>query len=97
VIVEIEVLPQPMGTPDDPYRHVEAAIAEIEGAGVTFEVGALGTTYEASPDVAWTLARQVHDACLAAGARSVLTVVKLAQAVAGEEPTIAALTQKYRA
>lgn len=96
MIVEIEVLPQPLGTPNDPYRHVEAAIAEIEGAGVTFEVGALGTTYEASPDVAWNLARQVHEACLAAGARSVVTVIKLAQVSAGEEPTIAALTQKYR-
>jgi uncharacterized protein YqgV (UPF0045/DUF77 family) len=96
VIVEIEVLPQPAGTPDDPYRHVDAAIAEIEDAGVTFEVGALGTTYEASPDVGWALARRVHEACLAAGARSVVTVIKLAQAGSGEDPSIAGLTEKYR-
>lgn len=84
MIVEIEVLPSPPGTPDDPYRHVEAAIAEIQRAGVHYEVGALGTTYEGDPEAAWQLARRVHDACLIAGAASVVTIAKFASRVDGE-------------
>lgn len=79
MIVEIEVLPSPPGTADDPYRHVEAAIAVIERAGLHYEVGALGTTYEGEPEAAWALARQVHDACLVAGATSVVTIAKFAE------------------
>lgn len=96
MIVEIEVLPRPIGTPDDPYKHVEAAIAVIADAGVTYEVGALGTTFEASADAAWALTRATHDACLAAGAESVVTVVKLAESSGDAGPTIAGLTGKFR-
>ena len=96
MIIEIEVLPQPAGVAGDPYRHVEAAIAAIAGAGVTYEVGALGTTYEAPPEVAWALARRAHEACLSAGAASVVTIVKLAEAAGDEGPTMAALTAKFR-
>lgn len=96
MIVEIEVMPQPPGTPDNRYRHVEAAIAVIQAAGVTHEVEALGTTYEASPEEAWALARRVHEACLASGADAVVTVIKVAEAVDGG-PTIAGLTGGFRA
>ena len=95
MIVEVEVLPHPPGTPEDRYRHVEAAIAAIAAAGVRYEVEALGTTFEAEPDQAWLLVRQVHEAALAAGAESVLTVVKVAQGAAGG-PTMAGLTGKFR-
>jgi uncharacterized protein YqgV (UPF0045/DUF77 family) len=83
MIVEIEVLPSPPGTADDPYRYVEAAIAVIEHAGMHYEVGALGTTYEGEPDAAWQLARHVHEACLVAGATSVVTIAKFAERADG--------------
>lgn len=95
MIVEIEVLPQPPGTPEHHYRHVEAAIAVIQAAGVGFEVEALGTTYEAPPDQAWALARSVHEACLASGADAVVTIIKVAQAADGG-PTMAGLTSGFR-
>lgn len=96
MIVDIEVLPRPSGTPDEPYRHVEAAIASIADAGVHYEVGALGTTFEAPADEAWAVTRAAHDACLAAGAESVVTIVKLAQSAGDDGPTIAGLTGKFR-
>ena len=39
VIVEIECLATPPGTPDNPYKHIEAAIAVIQNSGLIFEVG----------------------------------------------------------
>lgn len=79
MIVEIQCLPSPLGTPERRYAHVDAAIAVIAEAGVHYEVGALGTTFEAPPDVAWPLLRAVHEAGLAAGASSVVSVIKVAQ------------------
>lgn len=96
MIVEIQVLPRPAGSGDDPYRHVEAAIAVIEAAGVTHEVGALGTTFEAPPDRAWTLCRAAHDACIAAGAESCITMLKLSEAAGDRGPAIADLVGKFR-
>lgn len=97
MLVEIQCLPQPAGTDDAPYAYVDAAIAVIADAGVRSEVGALGTTFEAPPDDAWPLARRVHEACLAAGATSVVTIVKLAQSAAGApDLTIDALTGAHR-
>lgn len=96
MIVEIQVIPRPAGTPDDPYKHVEAAIAVIAGAAVTFEVGALGTTFEAPADEAWQISRAAHDACLRAGADTVTTLLKLAATAADGGPTIAELTGKFR-
>lgn len=98
MLVEIQVLPRPAGTDEHPYAHVSAAIAVIREAGVRHEVGALGTTFEAPPDRAWPLARAVHEACLAAGAASVVTVVKFAEraATADRGLTIDALVGDYR-
>lgn len=96
MIVEIQVIPRPAGTPDEPYRHVEAAIAVISAAAVTFEVGALGTTFEATPDEAWRISREAHDACLQAGADTVTTLVKMAATATDRGPTIAELTGKFR-
>lgn len=96
MIVEIQVLPRPAGTPNDPYKHVEVAIGVIAAAGVPYEVGALGTTFEASPERAWRISQDAHDACLEAGAESVLTVLKLSQAADDQGPTIAGLTGKFR-
>lgn len=98
MIVEIECLPNPPGTADSPYRHVEAAIAVIERSGLAFEVDALGTTFQGGPELCWEVARRVHEACLLAGARSVVTIAKFAQhADPTTQPTIESLTGKFRA
>ena len=96
MIVELECLANPPGTQDDPYRHIEAAIAVVQGSGLTYEVGALGTTVEGEPDDLWPLMRRVHEACLAAGAEGLVTVIKVEQTAAAAGPTIASLTGKFR-
>lgn len=95
MIVELQCLADPAGAADDPYRHVDAAIAAVRESGLRYEVGALGTTVEGEPDRLWPLMRRVHEACLEAGAESLVTVIKVAQA-AGEDPTMAGLTGKHR-
>lgn len=96
MIVEIQVLPSPSGTDDEPYAHVHAAIEVIARSGVTYEVGPLGTSLEGEPDVVWPLIRQVHEACLAAGADRVITVLKLAEGVRPDGPTMGSLVDRYR-
>ncbi len=98
MIIEIECLANPPGTSDIPYKHIEAAIAVIEGCGLRYEVDALGTTVEGEPDELWPLLRRVHEACLEAGAGSVVTVIKAAQTGAGRTSfTMDSLTGKFRA
>jgi uncharacterized protein YqgV (UPF0045/DUF77 family) len=96
MIVELQCLASPAGTPDDPYKHVDAAIAVVQGSGLKYEVGALGTTVEGAPDEVWPLMRQVHEACLNAGAQGLVTVIKVEQTVAVDGPTIDSLTGKFR-
>jgi len=83
MIAEIQVVPHPPGDDTSAYRHVEAAIAVLAASGVRYEVGALGTTLEGDPDVVWPLLRRAHDAVLASGARSVVTVLKVFSAADG--------------
>jgi uncharacterized protein YqgV (UPF0045/DUF77 family) len=92
VIVEIECVPEPLGADGDPYRHVDAAIAVIRASGLRHEVGALGTTVEGEPDELWALLRRVHEAPLAAGARRVLSIVKVEQS----DATVDELLAPYR-
>lgn len=95
--MEIECLANPPGTPENKYEHIEAAIAVIQRSGLAYEVDALGTTVEGEPDQVWALARQVHEACLAAGADSVVSVVKFAQSAdRATASTMASLTSKFR-
>ena len=96
MIVEIECLPDPPGTANNRHAHVEAAIAVIQRSGLAHTVGALGTTFEGTPDQVWPLARAVHEACLASGASSVVSVIKVAEA-SGGGPAVDDLTAKYRA
>ncbi len=93
MIIEIQVLPTPAGTADDPHAHVEAAIAVIAASGLTYEVGPLGTSVEGSPDQIWPLLRSAHEATLAAGATSTISVIKVAE---GIERSMSDLTAKFR-
>lgn len=96
MIVEIECLPTPPGTDGSPYAHVEAAIAVIQASGLKYEVSALGSTFEGEPDDLWPVVRRVHEACLEAGARSVVSVIKVAEAARADGPTMSSLTSKFR-
>jgi uncharacterized protein YqgV (UPF0045/DUF77 family) len=97
VIAEIQCLPRPSGTDDDPYAHVHAAIEQIESSGLTYEVSALGTTVEGEPSQVWPLLQTVHEACITAGADSVITVIKVSQSAATSGgATMAGLVSRYR-
>ncbi len=97
MLAEIQCLPNPPGTAADRYKHVEAAIAVVEGSGLRHEVGALGTTVEGEPDVVWAVVRRAHEACLASGASGVVCQIKVAQRAMGtEQVTISGLTDKFR-
>ncbi|HWO94127.1 MAG TPA: thiamine-binding protein [Dehalococcoidia bacterium] len=97
MIAEVECIPTPAGTESEPYRFVDAAIAVIQQSGLHYEVSALGTTLEGEPDQVWDTVRRTHEACLAAGARGLLTIVKFEQVAEGrEQPTMDSLTKKFR-
>jgi uncharacterized protein YqgV (UPF0045/DUF77 family) len=96
MIVEIECLATPPGTTEIPYKHIEAAISVIQRSGLKYEVEALGTTIEGTPDVLWRVMREVHEACLDAGANSVVTVIKAYQGAGDQGATIQTLTGKFR-
>lgn len=96
MIVEIQCLANPPGTPAEPWAHIEAAIRVIQESGLRYEVSALGTTFEGEPDECWPVVRHVHEACLEAGARSVVTVIKVEQAAGEGGPTMGSLTGKFR-
>lgn len=96
MIIEVQCLPSPAGTVEDPHAHVESAIAVIQESGVHYEVGPLGTTFEGEPDLVWPLLRRVHEAVLAAGADSSVSVVKIAQGSGEAGRTMDSLTHKFR-
>ena len=96
MIGEIEVVPSPTGDADRRFAYVEAAIAVLAASGLTYEVGPLGTSVEGDPDAVWTALRSAHEATLAAGADSVVTVIKVFESVA-PCPTMAELVEPFRA
>ena len=57
MLIEIQCLARLVGTPEDRFKHIEAAIAVVQKSGLKYEVGALGTTVEGEPDQLWPLAR----------------------------------------
>lgn len=96
MIAELQVLPRPSGTPDDPHAHVEAAIAALAASGLHYEVSALGTTLEGPPDAVWAALRAAHEATFAAGAETTISVIKLAEGAGDSGPTMDRLTAKFR-
>ena len=96
MILDIEVLPRPAGTPENQYAHVEAAIAVIQASGLKYEVHALGTTVEGEPAAVWDLARRIHETTLQAGAEHVVTVAKVYESRVANPSTMTSLTSKFR-
>ena len=79
VIAEIHCAPNPPGNDQSQYAHIEAAIALAQQSGLTFEVGALGTTFEGTPDQVWQLLRRMHESTLESGAQSIITNIRIGQ------------------
>jgi uncharacterized protein YqgV (UPF0045/DUF77 family) len=93
MIVEIQCLPSPAGTDDNPHANVETAIAVVKESGLHHEVGPLGTSIEGEPDQIWPLLRRVHEACLTGTASSAISVIKVAE---GVQKGMDDLTRKFR-
>ena len=96
VIAEIQVIPRPLGTAEDRYRHVDAAIAVIQASGLRYEVHALGTVIEGPPAKIWPLLQAVHEATLAAGAERTLSVIKVSSAAQPGGPRVEDLVRRFR-
>jgi len=75
----------------------DAAIAVIQQSGLVYEVGAMGTTIQGTPDQLWPLLRAVHEATVQAGASAVSSVIKVGQGKDDAGPTIQDLVGKFRA
>ncbi len=92
MVMGIQVMPQA----DDVYGVVDRAIAAISASGLPYEVTPLETVVEGELDELMEAAKAAHRACLEAGARSVITHIKLAERAQGEELTSADIMSRYR-
>ncbi len=95
LIAEIQVLPTPAGTADKHWSNVDAAIAVLTRRGLDHEVGPLGTSIAGDPDAVWDALRSAHEATLAHGATSVVSIIKVYQSTDGT-PTMGDLTAPHR-
>ena len=96
MIAEIQVIPRPVGTVDDRYKHVDAAIAVIQASGLRYEVHALGTVVEGPSEKVWALLREIHEATLEAGAERTLSIIKVSSAARAGGPRVEDLVRKFR-
>jgi uncharacterized protein (TIGR00106 family) len=96
MIAEIQVVPRPIGTAEDRYKHVDAALAIIQASGLRYEVHALGTVIEGPPEQIWPLLQAVHQATLEAGAERTLSVIKISSGAAAGGPRVEDLVRKFR-
>jgi len=95
-IAEIQVIPRPIGTADDRYKHVDAAIAVIQASGLRYEVHGLGTVVEGPPEKIWPLLQAVHQATLEAGAERTLSIIKVSSSAQAGGPSVDELVRKFR-
>lgn len=91
VTVSVQVLP----LVEDAYPVVDRAIAAIAASGVTYEVGPMETVMEGPLDRLLKVAEAAHLACFEAGAKKVVTIIKIGDSVEGT--TIEDKVGKYRA
>ena len=96
MIAEIQVIPRPVGTTDDRYKHVDAAIAVIQASGLRYEVHGMGTVIEGPPEQIWPLLQAVHQATLEAGAERTLSIIKVSGAAQAGGPSVEDLVRKFR-
>ncbi len=96
MIAEIQVLPRPLGTAEDRYKFVDAAIAVIQASGLKYEVNAMGTVVEGPPERIWPLLQAVHQATLEAGAERTLSIIKVSNSAQAGGPRVSDLVGKFR-
>lgn len=80
-VMGIQVIPQA----DDFYAVVNRAIEAIDRTGLRYEVCPMETVVEGELDELLAAAKAAHRACLEAGARSVITHLKLAERAGDED------------
>ena len=91
VNVGVQVLP----LVHDAIPVIDKAIEAIQASGVKYEVGPLETTLEGDDlDQLIEVAKAAHRACFAAGAGTVVTIIKIADALGGT--SIEGKVGKYR-
>lgn len=73
--VGFQVLPQVPG--GDTYAVVDRAIEVVQKSGVKYEVGPMETTMEGDMDELLEIVKQAIQECIGAGAKSVMTFVKI--------------------
>ena len=91
VTVSFEVIP----LCEDPFPIVDSAIEVVQRSGVRYEVGPHETTMEGELDQLLNIVRSGHRACFEAGAKQVVTIVKIVESVHGS--TISEKVSKFRA
>ncbi|CAN7313625.1 thiamine-binding protein [Pseudorhodoferax sp. LjRoot39] len=96
MLAEIQVIPRPVGTASDRYKHVDAAIAVIQASGLRYEVHGLGTVVEGPPEKVWALLQAVHQATLQAGAERTLSIIKVSSGAEAGGPRVEDLVRKFR-
>lgn len=96
MIAELQVLPRPVGTAEDRYKHVDAAIAVIQASGLRYEVHAMGTIVEGPPEKIWPLLQAVHEATLASGAERTLSLFKVSGGAQPGGTRVEDLVKKFR-
>ena len=92
MVMGIQVIPQA----DDFYGVVDRAIEAIASTGLRYEVCPMETVVEGDLDALLSAARAAHRACLGAGARSVITHIKLAERAGEADVDISDIMRKYR-
>ncbi|WP_324716721.1 thiamine-binding protein [Carboxydochorda subterranea] len=96
-MVSFECLPLVGAPKAEVYRVVDAAIAEVEGSGVTYMVGPAETSMAGELDTLLDVVKRAIDACRKAGAARLAVVVKVLTA---DDEDLADLEEKvapYRA
>jgi uncharacterized protein (TIGR00106 family) len=92
VIMGIQVIPRA----DDFYAVVDRAIEEIAKSGLRYEVCPMETVVEGDLDDLLAVAKRAHRACLEAGAKNVITHIKIAERAEAQDVTIDSVMGKYR-
>jgi uncharacterized protein YqgV (UPF0045/DUF77 family) len=92
MVMGIQVIPQA----DNLYEVVDRAIEAIEASGLRFEVCPMETVVEGELDQLLAVAKAAHRACLAAGAKSVITHIKLAERGGSDAVQIDDIMRNYR-
>jgi len=76
IVAELSVIP--LGVGASVSKYVKAAMRELEDSGLNIEVGAMSTTIEAENlSTLLNVVEKVHDAVFTAGAKRVVTSVKI--------------------